>query len=788
MASSNVEYYQKQKDLQDFILDNEQKRKRLEAQLQAYCQSDEKMAKLRAVKLQSYWRRICEDERRSKQRNAQLLRDLDRMEANMATLDARREKLKHMKEQYFDYIERTYPKWRELVEQKKQEHMNKQQQQQQHQQPQHHGYYSESQQEMNGDTAPQSYEQQKPSTTSTPATPSRTAAKSFSSQGQESRQQTLPKHQEAFLTQPSYEDDEDDEDVPPPLPSSPPPGQESLRDSNKRALTSDLPEREYSNLNNFRRETPSAQPPSVPQSVTVHMPKVQGEVNSPAKSRQDGTGRRMEQPSPNWLAPEKDNSVQSISFSEDAEVPIQPVQSVTVRQKNDVQKKPATMAPVSDDDVSDFEDDPDLPSGAGPEDGRVEPEPTMDTPDEDDDTMSDQPPSPVHPEVTTAGLVRLLKHVEGDLEEALALEGYYRTRSPDEAHRKHIIHKANTSGDLGGLDGELVSMVVLHQLTLVIRRLPGACMLSDTLLVQGKKNMTDADIRRNLHRDAQELWDKLLEHFVILVESHVMGTREVAHIFVPCMVHEGSHYQEIAVAALENVIERLLEKEEGPVSPGRQDSVTLDTAHSSQQGGVIYENLNYAVPPLKFGSLIDSKRFSDDESSMITQSMTTDNGPKVPLNETDAYKSLVSGTLPRHPVHHGDDTDNSDNELEKQIASTLSPRSTGRCASSIGKHNPDPLVPSSGPNEASHDEAHDQEPLSEMSSPLESPVYVPTGAQMGLNKPSTLKSVLGSTGGSSQQRKIAVMISSDLDSDGEVDIDHMVQKKEEEDDDFDFYG
>ena len=53
-------------------------------------------AKLRAVKLQSYWRRICEDERRSKQRNAQLLRDLDRMEANMATLDARREKLKHM--------------------------------------------------------------------------------------------------------------------------------------------------------------------------------------------------------------------------------------------------------------------------------------------------------------------------------------------------------------------------------------------------------------------------------------------------------------------------------------------------------------------------------------------------------------------------------------------------------------------------------------------------------------------------------------------------------------------
>lgn len=54
-------------------------------------------AKLRAVKLQSYWKRICEDEKKSKQRNAQILRSMDRMEANMASLDARREKLKHMK-------------------------------------------------------------------------------------------------------------------------------------------------------------------------------------------------------------------------------------------------------------------------------------------------------------------------------------------------------------------------------------------------------------------------------------------------------------------------------------------------------------------------------------------------------------------------------------------------------------------------------------------------------------------------------------------------------------------
>ena len=59
-------------------------------------------AKLRAVKLQSYWKKICDDERRSKQRNAQLLRDLDRMENNMASLEARREKLRQLKVMVFE--------------------------------------------------------------------------------------------------------------------------------------------------------------------------------------------------------------------------------------------------------------------------------------------------------------------------------------------------------------------------------------------------------------------------------------------------------------------------------------------------------------------------------------------------------------------------------------------------------------------------------------------------------------------------------------------------------------
>ncbi|WAR29215.1 KIZ-like protein [Mya arenaria] len=677
MASSNVEYYQKQKDLQDSIQENEQKRKRLEAQLQSYCQSDENIA---TGSVFARTRSVV-------------------VPVTPSCLE-------------------TWTEWKQTWQ------VQQQQQQQQQQQ-----VYSQ-----------QSRPSPQGSNQATPTHPHRDSP------------QTNPKHQEAFLTQVSYGDENGESDVDaPPLPSSPPPpAPAAFGGAPQGNYSREAPEREYTNLKDIRREPERKTNVSMPQSVTVHMPSVQTDAGSPVKGgRPDSAGR-------SWLGAERDNSIHSVSYK--------PVQNPSAM----------SMDPVSDEDVSDFEEEPDLPSGAGENRGGAKP--PSPTPEQDEDEISDQPPSPVHAEITMSGLMGLLAYVETDLQEALALEGYYRTRNPDENYRKHVIHKANSNGDLSSLDGELVSMVILQQLTLVGHRLPGGCMLSDTLLLQ--PGLTEANIRDNLHRDAKSLWSRLLEHFLLLVRGRVMGTREVAHVFVPCLLHELSHYQE----------QGLLRSGTGPVhngagrtSPGPGDSITLDTARSSQQG---------QVPRLKFGSLVDSKRFSDDESSMITQSMATDNGPKVPLNETEAYRSLVSGTLPRQQVApQHDDTDNSDNELEKQVASTLSPRSTG----SKPRTDPPVEVPTSAPleesHDLSHDESHEQEPLSDLSSPLGPPVYVPTGAPTGMQQQSTLKSVLGSTGGSSQQRKLAGMISSDLDTDTEVDIGQMTQKKEEDDDDFyEFYG
>ena len=127
---------------------------------------------------------------------------------------------------------------------------------------------------------------------------------------------------------------EEDEEAPPPLPTSPPP---PLAFSNGYTENYRVPpEREYSNLKDISRQTQSSAPkqPTVA-SVTVHMPEnPQGEFNTPVIQRRDTGGRKMDQQGQNWLGAERDPSVQSVSFSEEVSVPIiQPVQSVTVRQK-----------------------------------------------------------------------------------------------------------------------------------------------------------------------------------------------------------------------------------------------------------------------------------------------------------------------------------------------------------------------------------------------------------------------------------------------------------------------
>lgn len=50
--------------------------------------------------------------------------------------------------------------------------------------------------------------------------------------------------------------------------------------------------------------------------------------------------------------------------------------------------------------------------------------------------------------------------------------------------------------------------------------------------------------RRVLSIEARPLWDCLINHFIQLVKHKVMTVKEVAIVFVPCLVSEMSDYQD----------------------------------------------------------------------------------------------------------------------------------------------------------------------------------------------------------------------------------------------------
>ena len=49
------------------------------------------------MELQQYWKKLCEAEKKSHWRNEQLLKDLDRLEANMAAMSAKTDRLRYKK-------------------------------------------------------------------------------------------------------------------------------------------------------------------------------------------------------------------------------------------------------------------------------------------------------------------------------------------------------------------------------------------------------------------------------------------------------------------------------------------------------------------------------------------------------------------------------------------------------------------------------------------------------------------------------------------------------------------
>ncbi|GFR69060.1 flocculation protein FLO11-like [Elysia marginata] len=712
MASSNVPYYEKQKDLQETITNCEQRRMELEKQFRLALLADQTSSKMKATRLNAYWRKICEDERRAKQRNEMMIREFERIDAHMAEMNARTQRLALVKKQYEDYISRRYPQWNEFM------HGSPSQQQQEMQQPQTPRQQSKKQQ----------MQQSKLAEDEVSAKPHQTTAASHQQQDQK---QSQPKQQQQQQK---------------------------------------IPMQQQMQHQQVQQHEPQPQQP-------IQSPKNISSQHKSQKDRPDLYQNIAISPQSSSVAPESENG-----GSEYANLPGPAAQqtSQVLPTRNEVPSEPQIQHHThavevhhhaqadngishkdeEEEETSEFGSDTDIPMGQslGNTQVRVETQSAQLT---EDSKGTSNVSGSIKAELSAEGLFLLLRHVETDVKEAFSLEGYYRSSWPDASTKSNIIRAANEGKDLNRVDANLVSMVVLEQITLIVRNLAEKSLLPLALL-DGTITMLSADkLRQHLSPEAQVIWDALFSHFVTLVRANVMEPHELSAIFTPCMVADG-RAQEKGHTFIVHLLEQIHgdERTDAPSAQQRvsQWSKGISPKSTLEGSGSFVEDGR--VPPLKFGSLLD-KPVSDDESSYINSSLPRD---AVPLNETAAYKNMISGTASQAPLRQqSSGPEDTDDDVEKQVATAIATQPVA------------PITP-----RARNIEDHSETSSQTATVHTPSRVYVPTAMETRQLPQNPLQS--------SQNKFQGVKISSDLDTDTEVDAGIFGSSRKQSDNfDFDFY-
>ncbi|XP_005106825.1 centrosomal protein kizuna [Aplysia californica] len=714
MASSNVQYYEKQKELQDTMSRCEQQRFNLEREFRLSMQADQTSAKMKATRLQTYWRKICDDEKRAKQRNEMLIREFERIDAHMAEMNARTQRLALMKRQYEDYVARTYPEWNELM------YGSPQQQQQPNPGTQAPRAEAQPQSKLQpqSSTSPRVSKQQPPTQVQKPITP----------RSPQRQQQLATTPREQFQRQEIQERQEQVGQSG----SSSHPGPRTRAEENVQRLGGQA-ERGQSGNSSVHPTVNQNQSVSSGAGVYQNLPS--------ARSTKENDGLH--------------GQLQESSLEQDEEIS-QPIRSVEIQSKTSgrmVQAPQYAMAPGTDEDddedeeTSDFATENDLPMAQSFGNTQVL---ASELKGNSQNQEKSRNIGPIKPELSIDGLIRLLNLVESDMREAFSLEGYYRSSWPDTAKKNDIIRHSNSGDDLNHVDANQISMVILEQITLIVRSLSEKCVLPENLLQGNVSSLTASRLRQHLSPEAQIIWDALFHHFQQLVKHQAMEPQELSAIFTPCLVGEGGSQDKGHMFMV-----RLLEdfSMNNPEILPKQSFNTISPAQTLEGSGSFMDDGK--VPPLKFGSLLD-KPLSDDESSYVKSSLPRD---PTPLNETEAYKSMLSTGARSQMRRQSSGPDDTDDDVEKQIATVLTQK-------------PGPMI-----SPKRRVELDDPSETSSQTLQTASHVYVPTAME---SRP------MGGNTSSGQPKFQGVKISSDLDTDTEVDAGIFGSSKRPEDD-FDFY-
>ncbi|XP_071486888.1 uncharacterized protein [Diadema antillarum] len=942
-SSDSVAFYTRLKNIQALQHKREQKRMELQRRFDSYVTSDQRLSRLRAAKLQSYWKKICEDEKKSKARNEQLLRDFNRVEAHIATLSSRTERLRLLKDQYEKQVEAMYPYWKEQFEIKRQSQVT-------------------SKQHLGGAALPTAYQQHFRQDTlnfhSTPGPVLDGVSKTFSSTPLHQPQatpythvhsvqeaashanppqavaaphqwsgpshagplhptQVLPQQQhiEAPVTLPQsghshpmqimtdgntlphvmsqYPAAVQREHVRHPeqmggtaaqhdekLPSKIEPGRHPQELNGRTEDTGSLPTSSEFSPSSLNQPGDGGPPQGIAPGVPANKPENPQDIDAnldvvtpQAMSRTQGgqpqsDGSHGGRPG---VAYETKETLQAHKAAPQA--PRIPSVAATPPKLSSAQTEPFS----SDDEVSDVESgerldqalySPELPpalpkyeeaqqqdpvhqvlqaqnsegsllgqgdvseSSGSEEDSEIDSDVSL--PLSDTDVRHTAPIPAERKQVPTGqadskesnhnsialsatGFWLLLKAVEAEVDETDSLEGIYASLPCTQTIRDEIVRTANAKTGFDRLDPRAISMVVLEELPLLVRQLPGGCLLSERLLVASSRTITEVSIRSHMYSSSLKFWDDIFHHMVFLVRRGVMEPEVVAKKFAPLLVAANSLAVEKAVNVMSDI---LLKAEEEEITLGDESSVT-ETSPTTPDNPIpspevtptqLDKPADYpSVPPLSLG-----KTDGDTDDHVDTGRTSADSffDNKVPLTETSAYQKMMMMTTQQERSREGkefvsagssnemseeeEEEEDSEDEIERaarlDLESPASQQSKRKrnVLSSLGGSFGRSLDSPVGDDDGLKGDPIPSDRSDDVSSPDKSDLpssLSPTPRDGGGYMPSAMEKSMKSTGRTDTMNRSAAFWGneSDLDDESEMSVPMGTGVVAEDKDDFDFY-
>jgi len=97
LLQQKINFFQKSADTREQISKSENDRLKLEIELNKLLNSDDSKSKLKAIKLKTYYTKLCDDETKSMKRNQQLLTDLQRVDTQFQQLEIKLDRLTNLK-------------------------------------------------------------------------------------------------------------------------------------------------------------------------------------------------------------------------------------------------------------------------------------------------------------------------------------------------------------------------------------------------------------------------------------------------------------------------------------------------------------------------------------------------------------------------------------------------------------------------------------------------------------------------------------------------------------------